>query len=69
MEDKLPVSNSRPEPLADSLNELYGNKLTPQEAAEAKDNLLRFFELLIQIDRSNEERSNEKQTSLEAKTV
>lgn len=69
MESKLPVSDLRPEPLAESLNELYGNKLTPEEAAEAKDNLLQFFELLIQIDKSNEEQSNEKQESLEAAAI
>lgn len=55
MDEKLPVFNSERDGLADSLNELYDYKLTPEEKTEAKDNLLRFFELLIQIDRSNEE--------------
>ena len=61
MNEKLPVFNSKPDALAESISTLYGNKLTPEELAEAKDDLLGFFELLVQLDKSNEERSNEEQ--------
>lgn len=62
--DKLPVSNLRQDALTKSLNELYGNRLPLEEATEAKNNLLQFFEVLIQIDKSNEEQTNEKQETI-----
>lgn len=66
MDEKLPVFNSKNDALAESISVLYGNKLTPEELTEAKDDLLGFFELLIQLDKSNEERSIEVQKPVPA---
>lgn len=52
------VSQPKQNGLAESINELYGYTLTPEETNEAAANLRQFFEVLIQVDRSNEERKN-----------
>ena len=57
---KLSVFSFKDERLAQSINELYGNTLTPDEANEAATNLRQFFELLGQIDQRNEDNNSEK---------
>lgn len=49
--------------LEQEIQKLYGGALSRDELSEAKNNLVGFFELLIEIDQENKKKSNENNRS------
>lgn len=60
MDEKLPVLSSGQDALAQSISGLYDNSLNQNELTDAESNLVGFWELLIQMDKGNEELTNGK---------